>query len=73
MLEIDDEVFNYILFDEYKKICDEISIGTNKVIYEDKNIRVRVRKIGKKIFTIKMNFEEISIDEVVKNIILVQA
>ena len=73
MLAVDDEIFKYILFDDYKKICDEITSGGNKIIYEDIKVRVRVRKIGKRIFTIKTKFEEKSIDEIVKNILLVQA
>lgn len=71
-VEINQDVFNYISKNEYIKIYKDLQDGDNKKIYESKELRIRVSKIGNKVFIVKTYFGDKPIEEIYKNVFKVQ-
>lgn len=66
------EVLQFVSMELYKQKSKNLKSGQTKVIYEDTQIKIKLMKQGRKIYNIIINYGNIPIEEIAKNL-LVQA
>lgn len=71
-ITIDQEVLKYISREEYLEVYHSLKNREYKILYEANQLRISLTKIGKRIFTVKTHFRDKPIEEVVKNMMLIQ-
>lgn len=70
---VNEEVFKYVRREEYKRTLKLLKNGESKVIYYDGHIKIRVVKLERRAYTLITEYGDESIDEIVRNMIIVQA
>lgn len=70
---VDKKVLEYITEEEYMNERKFLKDGENKVLYCDDKVRVRIINFKENIYTVITEYGDKPIDEVVKNMITVQA
>lgn len=70
---LDEDILNYISLSDYNDKYNSLKTGESLVIYQDKKIRIRLNKVGKRVFLVKTIFGDEGIDKIAKNILLIQA
>lgn len=68
-----EEVLLYVSKDVYDYECTSLIEGESKVIYKDDKTKIRLKKRGKKIFNIIVNYGDKPITEIARNLLLIQA
>ncbi|MGL4762956.1 MAG: hypothetical protein ACRCWG_16155 [Sarcina sp.] len=70
-----EEYSKYISREMWQKECLNLKDGDNKVLYFNpkEKVRLRISKIGKKVYTVKTTFGDMDIRECVRNMIVKQA
>lgn len=64
----------YVSREVWNEECNNLRDGESKILYFDRKekVRVRISKVGKKIFTVKTSFGDMDIRECVRNMIIKQ-
>ena len=70
---VDEEIFKYVRREEYKRVLRLLKTGESKVIYYDEHIKIRIVKLEKRVYTLVTEYGDKAIEEIVKNMIIVQA
>lgn len=61
-------IFNYIDKSEYDVVCGRLRNKETKVIYNDSNLNIEVKKVGKRIFTFVNTYGDKKLNEALNNI-----
>lgn len=61
-------IHDFVKEEEYKKFCKSINGNETKVIYNDNNIDIEIKKVGRRIFTFINTYGDKKINEVLNNI-----
>lgn len=72
-ITIDEEILDYVSKEVYQKTYYQLKNGENKILYEDKKIRISLIKTKKRVFAVKTHYGDMPIEEVVRNMMLIQA
>lgn len=72
-LTIDKEVLKYVSREDYLEVYNSLKDKEYKILYQADKIRISLAKRGKRIFTVKTHYGNMPIEEVVKNMMLIQA
>ena len=69
-----EEYSKYISKEVWQKECENLEEGQNKVLYfnQKDKVRLRITKIGKKVFTVRTTFGDMDIRECVRNMMIKQ-
>ncbi|MFR5266190.1 hypothetical protein [Clostridium sp.] len=70
---VDEEIFKYVRREEYKRVLRLLKTGESKVIYYDEHIKIRIVKLERRVYTLVTEYGDKAIEEIVKNMIIVQA
>ena len=68
-----DSIFKYVSTEYYAQQVKDLKSGETKVIYESKNLKIKLRKSARKVYAIFVSYGDIPISEIAKNLVLVQA
>lgn len=68
-----EEVLQYVSKDVYEEECTSLAEGDSKVIYRDNKTKIKLKKRGKRIFNIIINYGDKPITEVARNLLLLQS
>lgn len=71
-VEINQDVLEHVLEAEYMEVYNSLQDGESKKIYQDQKMRIRLTRIGKRIFTVRTYFGDKPIEEIYKNVFKVQ-
>lgn len=66
------EVLKYITIETYKKEKKLIKDGETKVIYENDKLRIKLMREGKKVYNVIIRYGTRPIQDIVREILLVQ-
>lgn len=72
-ITIDKEILKYISREKYLEVYYGLGDREHRVIYEANQLRISLTKVGKRVFTVKTYFGDKPIEEIVKNMMLIQA
>lgn len=70
---VDEKIFKYVSREEYRRALKFLKTGESKVIYYDGHIKIRIIKLERKVYTLISEYGNEPIDEIVRNMIIVQA
>mgnify|MGYP003369104032 CR=1 FL=1 len=70
---VDEKIFKYVKREEYKRVLRLLKTGESKVIYYDEHIKIRIVKLERRVYTLVTEYGDKAIEEIVKNMIIVQA
>lgn len=61
-------IFNYIKKAEYDQVCSGLKNKETKIIYNDTQIEIEVKKVGKKVYTFINKFGKKKLNDALNNI-----
>lgn len=61
-------IHDFVKEEEYKKFCKSINGNEIKIIYNDNNIDIEIKKVGRRIFTFINTYGDKKINEVLNNV-----
>lgn len=68
-----EEVLLYVSKDVYENECINLLDGESKIIYLDEKTKIKLKKKGRKVLNIIVNYGEKPITEIAKNLLLLQS
>lgn len=66
------EILKYVSLEQYQEEVKGLKSGQTKVIYSDTERKIKLKKQGRKVFNVIVNYGNIPIVDIAKNL-LVQA
>lgn len=66
------ELLKYVSLEQYQKEVKDLKSGETRVIYSDTERKIKLKKQGRKVFNVIVNYGNIPIADIAKNL-LVQA